>query len=169
LAVEATQAANDALDAFDAAEAIYLAKWPNSHSYPDAQTYLDNSNAAIDERRAYAALALIIIRPANDALDAYDAAEAIYLANDPTPYYADAQTYLDNSNTAIDAGDADAALAAEATQAANDALDAYDAAEAEIENQIDILTTLSQVDYSECLDYPIIEDLIAECGAQQIW
>jgi hypothetical protein len=94
------------------------------------------------------------------------AAEAIYLPMIQLHCYAMPQTYLDNSNAAIDAGDADAALAAEATQAANDALDAYRCMPSRDRNQIDILTTLSQVDYSECLDCPIIEDLIA--GAQQI-
>src|SRR5690606_5083945 len=90
LAEEATATADAAMDLYAAAEAIYLANDP-APFYADAQTYLDNSNAAIDAGDAYAALASDYNQIANDALDAYDAAEAIYLANDPTPFYADAQ------------------------------------------------------------------------------
>jgi len=127
LAEEAIAIANGALDEYDEANAIYTANDPAPH-YALAASYIQTCNDYLDEGDGYVALGLEATAIANDALDEYYAALAVFNANDPAPHYALAASYLQTSNNYLAEGDWYVALGFDATAIANEAMDEYDAA-----------------------------------------
>jgi mannose/fructose/N-acetylgalactosamine-specific phosphotransferase system component IIB len=125
---QAIQIAESALAEYDAAAVIYNAHDPTS-LYADAATYLQNANDCLDQAEYYEGLGLEATAIVNEAMDNYDAAEAIYNAYDPAPLYADQATYTQNASDCMGQVDYYFALGNEATQIAEDALDEYNTAE----------------------------------------
>jgi len=125
---QAIQIAESALAEYDAAAVIYNAHDPTS-LYADAAIYLENANACLDQAEYYEGLGLEATAIVNEAMDNYDAAEAIYNAYDPAPLYADQATYTQNASDCMGQVDYYFALGNEATQIAEDALNEYNSAE----------------------------------------